>query len=164
MKNDKPISKKQQIANKLNAIKAGVKTREGKDISKFNALKHGCLTCCPLKSELSLFQNIKDQLELEFQPNSLIEFLYIERIAIHVLQLNRISIATNEFNKSVDDPRVVETDFDMQIFNEVVVNVGYKPVIHKSSIETLLNIYSRYETSTENRLYRAVKELNNLRN
>ncbi len=42
-KNTKPISQKQLEANKANAQKGGVKTEEGKQIVKYNALKHGLL-------------------------------------------------------------------------------------------------------------------------
>ncbi len=42
-KNTKPISQKQLEANKANSQKGGVKTEEGKQIVKYNALKHGLL-------------------------------------------------------------------------------------------------------------------------
>ncbi len=37
------VSKKQLKANRENAKKGGVKTEEGKAITKYNALKHGLL-------------------------------------------------------------------------------------------------------------------------
>ena len=163
MNNKEAISEKQNLANKKNAQSAGVKSKEGKDISKLNAMKHGCLTSQPLKNELNHFQEIKNQLESEFQPKNLVEHLYIERIAVHVLQLKRVSKATNEFNSFVDDPKIVESSFEVPIFGEVILNEGYKLNITPSSVETLLNIYCRYETAIENRLYKAVRELNKLR-
>jgi len=38
------VSKKQLVANKRNAQKGGVKTAEGKAVTRLNALKHGLLT------------------------------------------------------------------------------------------------------------------------
>ena len=38
------VSKKQLVANKQNARKGGVKTAEGKSLTRLNALKHGLLS------------------------------------------------------------------------------------------------------------------------
>ena len=38
------VSQKQLVANQKNAKLGGVKTEEGKAISKYNALKHGLLS------------------------------------------------------------------------------------------------------------------------
>ncbi|MDN3651690.1 hypothetical protein QWY77_02790 [Thalassotalea ponticola] len=164
MKSRKSISQKQLVANQKNSKLAGVKSKAGKNITKLNAIKHGCLSCHILPYESPVFDEVKAQLEKEMEPRCLLQYLCIERIALHTIQLRRISFAVNEFLQAVEDPRVVESYLDVPIFDETVVNEGYQPQVLPADMEKLLQIYSRYETATENRLYRAIKEYKQLSN
>ena len=46
---------------------------------------------------------------------------------------------------------------------QVVVSEGYTPKISEEHMVILRDIYARYETTLENRLYRAMHELERLR-
>lgn len=85
------ISEKQLEANRQNAKLGGVKTDEGKAISRFNALKHGLLS----KEVLLKTENQEDLEELgkslrqEFKPVCQIELLFVEKLIAEVWRLKR---------------------------------------------------------------------------
>jgi len=148
------VSEKQLEANRHNALKGGVKTDEGREIVRFNARKHGILGNLVAEYEGDFYNRYLDQLFDEFQPNSIIENILVERIALHYLKLYRLAKAEAEFMKScLQSARV----FGGALFDSD--GQGYTPEINHHNIQQLVEIYSRYETATENRLYRAIREL-----
>ncbi|HAT7922478.1 TPA: hypothetical protein KKW55_001714 [Legionella pneumophila] len=144
------ISDKQLKANKQNAIKGGVKTPEGKDVIRFNARKHGILANLVAQYENDFFKQYIDQLFEELQPKNIIENILVERIALHYLKLFRLAKAESEFMMSCLSSN---NDFDRLYGN------GFKSIVSYKDIQQLGEIYSRYETTIENRLYRAMREL-----
>ena len=152
------ISDKQLEANRLNATKGGVKTDEGKNVVRFNARKHGILGSLVAEYEGDFYNNYLDQLFDEFQPVSIIENILVERIALHYLKLFRLAKAETEFMKSCLHPTKI---FGDSLFD--VDEQGYVPTIKQEQMQQLVEIYCRYETATENRLYRAIKELKEYR-
>lgn len=159
----KCISSKQREANIQNSKFGGVKTREGKETSSKNAIKHGVLSHSVMVGEEIEFNALLEHLEEELNPASTFQRICIERIAVHILQLNRLAFAKNEFLLATLNPGLVIDRCDLSGMFKDVVDEPYSPLISADSIERLLSIYHRYEVSTENRLYRAMKEFN-LRN
>ncbi|MBI1812418.1 hypothetical protein HY285_00820 [Candidatus Peregrinibacteria bacterium] len=89
---------KQIAANKKNAKKAGVKTPEGKDVSKMNAIKHGILSSHLFIStgkdgEREEFVDFAANFVEEMQPVGLLETLLADRIFGAFWRLRRLSIA-----------------------------------------------------------------------
>jgi hypothetical protein len=148
------ISNKQLEANRLNSTQGGVKTDEGKEITRFNARKHGILGNLIAEYEGDFYNNYADQLFEELQPKSFIENMLVERIALHYLKLFRLAKAEAEFIQSCLHPP--------SIFGDVLFDVterGYTPILKQQHMQQLVEIYGRYEIATENRLYRAIREL-----
>ncbi len=81
---------KQIVANKANALKGGVKTREGKEIVSKNAITHW-LTAQRLISEKEkrFYESILDKIIRETQPDGYLEMVMCERIAFHQMRLLR---------------------------------------------------------------------------
>lgn len=150
----KKISDKQQKANMNNALKGGVKTPEGKDIVRFNARKHGILASLVADYEDDFYKKYIHELFEEFQPNTLIEQILVERIALHYLKLYRVAKAESEFIKSC-----LTATNDFNDFDKIILGKSFVPAINQIDVENLAGIYGRYETSIENKLYRAIREL-----
>lgn len=157
----KQITQKQIEANRENSLKGGVRTPQGKEISKFNALKHGILRQSISEYETLDFESVYKALEDDLKPRNTIEAIVIERIALAYTKLLRVNKAEIELIKSALNPTIVKELISFE-FQETIP--GYEPQISKESIETLSNIYSRYETSIENRLYRAIDKILELKN
>ena len=91
--------------------KGGVKTVKGKLISSQNSTKHGLTTLRPSGSkEKEIVQAYIQELSLYYQPESPLEKLQIERIAICKAKLDRLyevelvqlEMATEKFSKNPD--------------------------------------------------------------
>lgn len=156
------ISDKQLKANQENAKLGGIKTREGKKVSKFNALTHGILRQSLSEYEEGFNTSILDDLLILYKPEGVIEQILVERIAIYYLKLYRVQRAEAEYVKSKLNPHKVRSQLDITIEgleDNQVINEGYIPKITDENIQGLTDIYARYETTLENRLYRALHEL-----
>lgn len=136
----------------------GVKTAQGKEITRFNALTHGILRKSLTEYENDFYSDILKDLQEEYQPQGVIEQMLLERIALSYLKLFRVQKAETEYLKSQFNPRVIE-DIGAIEFHYKVIKKGYIPTMKQDYIETLSGTYSRYETTIENRLFRALHEL-----
>lgn len=153
MLNDKQIQ-----ANQSNSLLGGVKTPEGKAVSKYNAQTHGMLRASITEYEKEIYPYLLEELESQYQPQGTVEMIIIERIALYYLKLFRVQKAETEFMKSQLNPRVIRNTLTWSTTEEVV-SEGYTPIVGAEGIEKLLTIYSRYETTLENRLFRILHEL-----
>lgn len=157
-------SDKQIKANQQNALLGGVKTPEGKDVSKFNALRHGVLRQSLTSYENEFYIEIYDELVEQLKPEGMIEKVLVERIAIYYLKLFRVQKAETEYMKAKLNPRVVKSkdvikEMTDKMFEYQVINEGYSPMITDEAILKMNDTYCRYEGTLENRLYRALHEL-----
>lgn len=156
------VSDAQQKANEENAKLGGVKTEEGKEASKFNALKHGVLRQSITDYEKDFYLEVFGELMEQYQPANITEKILVERIALCYLKLFRVQKTETEFMKAKLDPHIekVASWIDMsEALKGEVVNEGYIPKISNDTVLQLMATYSRYETTLENRLYKALHEL-----
>lgn len=153
-------------ANQFNARLGGVKSPEGKAISKYNAQKHGILRNSVTEYEHDFYISLLEDLEGEYKPMGVIERILLERIAVNYLKLFRVQKAETEFMKSKLNPRITRTEGGFSFVTDediigktVVIEEGYSPKIDETSVEILASVYGRYESTIENRLYRSINEL-----
>jgi hypothetical protein len=89
------VSEKQLEANKQNAQLGGVKTLEGKEIVKYNALKHGLLAkeiFIPVgdgAENPEEFNALIEALDTQFKPVGVLEEMLVEKIAVAYWRLRR---------------------------------------------------------------------------
>lgn len=159
------VSQRQIEANRKNAKLGGVKTPEGKRISSLNAVKHGVLMKILTKEESKEATVLQEKLFNDCQPQSTIEQILIERIAVWYVRLKRAVRAEKEQMMKIFNPRITkrvggfQIDDEALIGKEVVVNEGYSPKVTDEDIELLERTYLRYETIIERNFYRALHEL-----
>ncbi len=153
-------SQKQVEANRENGKLGGVKTEEGKAVSKYNALKHGILKEVVSDYEQGFYDDIVERLEDQFQPVGVLEKMLVDRIGVYYLKLYRAAKAENEFMRSTLNPRVIiDPMAEFGLGNPIIKNEGYTPTVGQEAVEKLSETYLRYETTVENRLYKALHEL-----
>ena len=160
-------SNKQLQANIQNAQLGGVKTTEGKTITRFNAVKHGILRQSLTEYEKGLSPNLLDELIEQLIPVGILETILVERIAFCYIRLFRVAKSEREFMESKLHPRVTkDTHMDELIKSfgrgEQVIQEGYEPEIDISAIGDLESTVLRYETMIERSLYKALYELQRL--
>jgi hypothetical protein len=131
----------------------GVKTIAGKAISRYNAEKHAILREALTAYEGVDAKQIYDDLADDFEPEGRMQELIIEILASNYIRLQRIAKAESEMIKETMSPDEISL---MGRFSD------YRAQIPSRDAEKLL-IYSRYQTATENRIYRALAVLKQLK-
>lgn len=125
------ISQKQLEANRENAKLGGVKTEEGKAISKYNALKHGLLSQEVLikgEDEKSLIDFGK-KLRTELKPETELELLLVDRVVANFWRLRRAM--TKEQESVFNDYKGMENDADTFFRYETMLERGIYKALHE---------------------------------
>ena len=143
-------SDKQIRANRRNARKStGPKTPEGKAAVSLNPLKHGLLsqqTLLPNEDEASLMQ-LSERLHSQLQPVGELESLLVERIVAAAWRLRRVlAVEAGIYEKERFSYTGEERSLGLAFMRDA------------STFSTL----SRYETTIERGLYKALHELQRL--
>ena len=155
------ITERQLSANRENAQKGGVKSEAGKLVSRMNASKHGGMTNSILEGESGVYEEAIQALSDGESSKFFVEKILVERAAMCVLQMRRVSFAESEFVRQIEDPTVARSLFDMPF--EEVVEPGYKAAVSLEQVERFLDLYMRYQVSLENRFLKLNKELGAIR-
>jgi hypothetical protein len=154
------VSEKQLDANRRNAKLGGVKTEEGKEASKMNALRHGLLS----KEIVLATENASDLLDLEkrmradLNPVGELEYILVDRIVSSLWRLRRamaIERAAMSYQRNHKDA------FDLPFLStspEQKEDEQIKAMIFNEDFDKLI----RYENSLERSIYRALHELQRL--
>jgi len=147
------ISEKQLEANRENAKLGGVKTEEGKAISRYNAIKHGLLSKEVLlgDEDETVLVEIGKKLRSELQPQSELELVLVDRITANVWRLKRVMQIERE---------MIEADKNDTYNSKKSIGKGFTSynTVHYDTYGKLI----RYETSIERGIYKALHELQRL--
>ena len=147
------ISQKQLEANRENGKLGGVKTEEGKAVSKYNALKHGLLSREVLlegEDEKVLIE-IGKKLRLELEPQTELELVLVDRITANVWRLRRVMQIEREM---MDDDRN-DMGFSLSGGKKTLGAALSYDFANNDTYGKLI----RYESSIERGIYKALHEL-----
>lgn len=157
------LSKKQLEANRLNAKKGGVKTEQGKNISKYNAMKHGILSREVLmgnEDEQELL-DLSRKVRKDLAPNTEMEHLLVDRIIANMWRLKR----TLQIEK-----KTMSWLYKAERFGFLTYREGWEEEVENDEHATrqmldnnVVEKITRYETAIERSIFRALHELQRLR-
>jgi len=142
------ISQKQLEANRENSKLGGVKTEEGKAISRYNALKHGLLSKEVLlegEDEKTLIE-IGKKLRAELEPQTELELVLVDRVTANVWRLRRVMQIEREM---MEDDKGDTKSLGSALSYDFSNHDTYGKLI-------------RYEASIERGIYKALHELQRL--
>ena len=91
-------STRQVAANRRNGLKGGVKTEEGKAISRLNARKHGIFACALTAEDSKDVCGIEDELIASLRPAGRVEEMLVEKLALTYLRMQRCARAEAEYH------------------------------------------------------------------
>lgn len=157
----------------MDHFKRGVKTQEGKEISKYNAVRHGILVQTLLPEELEAAETIRLQLMSEYAPKTLTEELLIETIVVAYTRRHRATQAELDFIKQIYNPAVYEEivitapllnnplsgDTLSGIKERIIVKEAYRARVSPDEVDTIDKTFARYINTCERQLFRALHEL-----
>lgn len=142
-------------SNRKNALKStGPKTEEGKKVSRMNALKHGILSqeiLLPDEDESALIK-LREGFNNEFSPVGDIEEILVDRIVSLIWRLKRLGQTEASIFRSY------EADNSFKVFSDNVSALG-KSFIDDSNGANAFSKLSRYESTIERGLFKAIHEL-----
>lgn len=142
------VSQKQLEANRENAKLGGVKTEDGKAVSRFNAVKHGLLSqevCIKGESQADS-EELGKALRVEFKPANEMEMILVERIIANTWRLKRALRGEKEM---IECNMQGEKTFGSALSYDFANYDRYGK-------------FTRYETCLERGIYRALHELQRL--
>lgn len=153
--------------------KGGVKTEAGKEISKYNAIRHGVLKKLLLPDETDEAQAIKDQFIGEYEPQTPTEELLIETMTTAYIRCQRATNAEREYFMEILNPAVYEErvitppTFDNSWVGDPVSGLKelklIKPAhyarISSDKVNTIDRTFARYINTCERQFFRALHEL-----
>lgn len=149
-------SQKQIDANRENGKKGGVRTDEGKAISRYNAIKHGLLSKEVLlegEDEKALIE-IGRRLRFELEPQTELELVLVDRITANVWRLRRVMKIEREM---IDSDRFT-TDWQGNPKEKTLGEALSYDFANNDTYGKLI----RYETSIERGIFKALHELQRL--
>ncbi|HNV97471.1 MAG TPA: hypothetical protein PKL13_04190, partial [bacterium] len=129
----------------------GVKTDEGKEISKMNALKHGLLSSKVLldDEEENELTELEDNIKNQLLPIGEFELFLTDRIISNIWRLGRVL-------KIESAAMMLEKNSKEIIFEDVDIKIKRTRDMLNSD---LLDRVLRYETSIERGIYKSLHEL-----
>jgi hypothetical protein len=136
--------------------------------TRFNALKHGLTSegICEVDDQRS-YMALHRQLKREYQPCGAVERFFVQRIALGIVRVKRAAKLEADALREIHPPSHKPSLEDLQL-RELMDSgrVLFDPVLSaklgSDIIEILCDRYGRYETANENRLYRALAQLERL--
>jgi len=133
--------------------------------TRFNASKHGLLARGLTELDDSdAYESLIQRLRETYCPLGDLESFFVQRIAFHMFRLQRAERLEAEYiTGEIHPPKMGPTFADLCGNGEPeVIEPGLPAVIGALSAANLVAGYQRYETGIENKLYRAINELERL--
>lgn len=156
------LTAKEIAARKRNAQFAGVKTAEGKAISRLNARKHGVFASALTPLDHRELRAIYDEFAETAQPVGAIEEALVEKMSLCWLRIQRCARAEAELHADVWLPTVKELrdlrDGASDPWRRAERTGFFKP----HTFERLVSLVHRYDTSLTNQMVRLMHELERL--
>lgn len=142
-------SDKQIEANRQNAQSGGVKTEEGKAVSRYNALKHGLLAKEVLtegEDEAEL-EELGKTLRAELKPANTLELVLVDRIIANTWRLKRaLQVERQMMESEMSGSLMSKSSLGAALLSDFYNNDPFGKFV-------------RYEASIERGLYLALHEL-----
>jgi hypothetical protein len=164
-------SEKQIGANRANGRKAAGKPRNT-NRSRLNAINHGLLAVGVTEiDDADCYVELLHKLREQFEPVGEIENYLVERIALCMIRVRRsVRLESEAITAALHPQRRSKSRFDEQMEQQLVEMMGETSIIDRGFqcqvtneiVATLADVFDRYESSNERRLFKAIQELERL--
>jgi len=130
--------------------------------TRFNAVKHGLLAKGITELDDSeAYESLLQRLTDAYRPVGDLEEFYLQRIALDIMRLRRAARLEAEYITGEIHPPVM-TEGIQNPFAATITDPGLPPPVSALGAINLVSGFQRYETTIENRLYRAINQLERL--
>jgi hypothetical protein len=130
--------------------------------TRLNAINHGLLAKGITELDDSdAYESLIQRLTASYDPIGDLEIFFVHRIAFHMIRLKRAGRLEAEFITGEIHPPVMSTLIP-DLCEPTVIEPGMPTAVGALSAMNLASGFQRYETAIENKLYRAINQLERL--
>ena len=130
--------------------------------TRLNALKHGLLSKGITELDDSgAYESLAQRLAEAYRPVGDLEKFFVERIAFHMTRLQRAGRLEAEYITAEIHPPVTQSLMP-DVSEPITVEPGLPANVSALGAMNLVSGFQRYETAIENKLYRAINQLERL--
>jgi hypothetical protein len=130
--------------------------------TRFNAINHGLLAKGLTELDDSgAYESLIQRLTEFWRPIGDLEVFQVERIGFHMIRIKRAGRLEAEYITGEIHPTVM-TEMLEDVWKPEVIKAGLPAAIGALSATNLVSGFQRYETALENKLYRAINQLERL--
>lgn len=130
--------------------------------TRLNSVKHGLLARGMTELDDSdAYESLIQRLTEAYRPLGVLEEFFVQRIAFHMIRIQRAERLEAEYITGEIHPPVTAPIMD-GILEPEVIEPGLPAAIDALTAVKLVSGFQRYETANENKLYRAINEFERL--
>ncbi len=149
---------KQIEASRRSGRKGGVKTPEGKAVSRLNARKHGIFASALTQYDQKDIQNIHAELVASIRPVGPVEEMLVEKLAHTYLRLQRCARAEAEYHiRTWESPS--DDDFALGRWARKVKHGMHASHFHSGRFAEAVKLFPRYDTTLTNQFVKLLHEI-----
>jgi len=121
--------------------------------TRLNAVQHGLLAKGITELDDAVeYESLLQRLKQTYRPVGDLEAFFVQRVAFHMIRLQRIARLEAEYITSEIHPPVKQSLADL--LGPTVIEAGVPAAVGARGAINLVSGFQRYETSIENKLYR----------
>jgi hypothetical protein len=155
-----PTSERKIAANRRNGRKS--KGPKNTKSTRANATKHGLLAVGVTElDDVEGYRNMLRDLIKESNPVGTIEMFLVESAAVEMVRLRRARRLEAEYLTEILNPPI-ESGLMCELPPLVQVDPGLPSVMKLQSVQPLVSVFQRYESTIAHRLFRTLHELERL--
>ena len=151
---------KQIQANRLNALQGGVKTAEGKAVSRLNARKHGVFAEALTDHDQEYLHQLYDKLAAEMQPCGEIEEMLVDKLALTWLKLDRCARAEAEYHiRTWEEPDPIYQSRACDTLKRLRKQGRHASPFRSDVFARMVDLFGRYDARLTNQFVKLLHEL-----
>ncbi len=153
-------SARQVAANRENGLKGGVKTEEGKAVSRLNARKHSIFVTALTPEDSEEICGYEDELIASLRPVGRMEEMLVEKIALTWLRIQRCARAEAEYHSQTWEEPNEKWEWDAWHRLQTRRERGMRAVAFKSEVfERTIKLIDLYDNRLTNQLLKLMHEI-----
>jgi len=151
---------RQVAANRRNAAKAGVRTPEGKAISRLNARKHGIFADALTPEDAEELGRIEDEIIADLRPVGRVEEMLVETLAMTYLRMQRCARAEAEYHvRTWEEPTAESWPYEWERLRDKRSRGERAVTFREKEFERMVELIGLYNARLANQFLRTLHEI-----
>jgi hypothetical protein len=156
-------SEKQVAANRQNSLKGGVKSEEGKAVSRLNARKHGIFAAALTPEDTEECSGIEEELIASLRPVGRVEEMLVEKIALTYLRMQRCARAEAEFHiRTWQEPHEEFEERRWEVIQQLRAEGVHATPFREEVFERMVKLVDLYDARLTNQWLKLLHEIERL--